>query len=176
VECLEQDLPPARFALDLDDRIERDESNAEIGRVCRDAARASSQYGVEPVVAAAGVAAGPGLAFVAGARRIIKIGASRPLQEIAADRRRIAQLCRGAGQKRFGNGRKAPGEMAIVGKIGVAHQRADAHAAIGKIFDPVEAGKMRDVDEPIGLRYVALHQIEKIRAGGEIDGARFRGG
>jgi hypothetical protein len=35
---------------------------------------------------------------------------------------------------------------------------------------------MRDVDEPIGLRYVALHQIEKIRAGGEIDGARFRGG
>ena len=66
--------------------------------------------------------------------------------------------------------------MAIAGKIGVAHQRADAHAAIGKIFDPVKAGKMRDIDEPIGLRYVALHQIEKIRAGGEIDGARFRGG
>jgi hypothetical protein len=46
--------------------------------------------------------------------------------------------------------------MAIVGKIGVAHHRADAHAAIGKIFDPVEAGKMRDVDEPTGNANVLL--------------------
>ena len=109
-------------------------------------------------------------------RRIVEIGASRPLQEIAADRRRVAQLRRGSGQKRFGNGRKALGEIAIVGKIGVADQRADAHAAVGKVFDPVEAGKMRDVDEPIGLRHAALHQIEKIGAGGEIGGAGFRGG
>ena len=117
-----------------------------------------------------------GIALVAGARRIIKISASGPLQEIAADGRCIAQLRRGAGQKRFGYGRKAPGEIVVVGKIGIADQRADAHAAIGKVFDPVEAGKMRDVDKAIGLGHAAFHQIEKIGAGGEIDGARFRSG
>jgi hypothetical protein len=33
VERFERNLPPSYFALDLDDRIERDESNTEIGRV-----------------------------------------------------------------------------------------------------------------------------------------------
>ncbi len=118
----------------------------------------------------------PGLRLLQALAGIVKICASRPLQEIAADGRGIAQLRGGAGQKRFGHGRKAPGEIAIMGKIGIANQRADAHAAIGKIFDPVETGKMRDVDEPIGLRHAALHQIEKICAGGEIGGAGCGGG
>jgi hypothetical protein len=32
-----------------------------------------------------------------------------------------------------------------VGQIGIADQSADANAAVRKIFDVVEAGKMRDV-------------------------------
>ncbi len=62
-----------------------------------------------------------------------------------------------------------------MGKVGIAHQRADAHTAIGQILDPVEAGKTRDVDEPLWLHHATLHQIHKICAGGEI-GTPGRGG
>ena len=93
---------------------------------------APAQDGVQPVVAAARVATGAGVAFVAGAGDIVEIGATRPLHEIAADRRGVAKLCGGAGQERLGDGGKAPREIAIVGKIGIADQRTDAHAAVGQ--------------------------------------------
>ena len=44
-------------------------------------------------------------------------------------------------------------------------------AAVGKLLDPVETGKMGDVDKPIRRSHAALHQVEKIRAGGKISGA-----
>jgi hypothetical protein len=66
------------------------------------------------------------------------------------------------------------GETVVVGKIGVADQRADADTAVRKVFDPVETGNTCDVDEPIGLRHATLHQIEKIGAGGEKCCARCR--
>ena len=146
---LERYFPPARSALDLDNGVERDQRDAEIGRMRRDAALAPAQYGMKPVVAAVGVAAGAGIAFVAGARGIVKIRAARSLQEVAADGRGIAKLRGGAGQKRLGDRRKAPREIAIMGEIGIANQRPDAHAAVGQLLDPVETGKMGDVDKPI---------------------------
>jgi hypothetical protein len=56
-------------------------------------------------------------------------------------------------------------------EIGVSHERADAQAAIRQRLDPVEPGQMSDVDEAIGLDHAAFHQVEKICAGREIDGA-----
>ena len=143
-----RDLAPARLAFDLDDGVERDQRHAEIGRMGRDAALAPAQDGVQPVVAAAGVAAGAGVAFVAGAGGVVEISAARPLQEIAADGRGVAKLRGGSGQQRLGDRGKAPREIAIVREVGVADKRADAHAAVGKVLDAVEAGKMADVDQP----------------------------
>jgi hypothetical protein len=131
---------------------------------------------MQPVVAAARVATRAGRALVAGAGRIVEVGAAGALQEIAADGRGIAQLRRRSRQQRLGHGREAQREIAIVREFRIANQRADAHGAAGEMLDFVEAGKMGDVDQPIGTTDAALHQIEEIGAAREIDGARLRGG
>ena len=77
----------------------------------------------------------PGVALVAGAGDVVEVGAARPLQQIAADRRGVAKLRRRAGQQRLGDRRKAPGESRVVREVGVADERADAHAAVGKVLD-----------------------------------------
>ena len=139
MQLVERDLAPARPALDLDDGVERDERHAEIRRVRGDAVLAPAEHGMQPVLAAARVAARAGLALVAGAGGVVEIGAARPLQQIAADGRGIAQLRRRAGQQRFGDGREGAREVRVMREIGVAHQRADAHAAVGQLLDPIEA-------------------------------------
>ena len=104
MEHFERNVPPACSALDLDDGIKRNQRDAKIGGVRRDAALAPSQYGVQPVVAAAGVAARAGSAFVAGAGNVVEIGAAGPLHEIAAHGGGIAKLCGRSRQERLGDG------------------------------------------------------------------------
>src|SRR3954468_20128845 len=60
-----------------------------------------------------------------------------------------------------------------MGEIGVADQRADADAAIGQMFDAIEPRQAGDVDETIRTADAALHQVEQIGAGREIDGPRL---
>ena len=149
----------------------RDKGHAEIRGVRRDAGLAPAEHRMLSGVAAARLAAGARLAFVAGAGDVVEIGASRALQKIAADRRGVAKLRRGAGKQRFGDRRKASREGWVMREIGVAHERADPNAAIGRALDPVEPGKAIDVDETARAGDAALHQIEKIGAAGEIGGA-----
>ena len=137
---------------------------------------APSQYGVKPVLAAAGVAARTGIALIAGTCDVVEVSATRPLQEIAADRRGVAQLRRCAGQQRLGDRRKAPGKIPVASKLGVADQRADPHAAVGKVVDAIEVGEMADVDQPVRAGNAAFHQVQKVGAGGQIGSARFRRG
>ena len=121
---------------------------------------------------AARVAARAGSAFVARARGVIEICATRPLQEIAADGRGIAKLRGRAGQQRLGNSREACARNRRSGEIGIANERADAHTTVGKIFDAVEVRNMGDVDEPFWPADASLHQVQKIGAGSKISGAR----
>ena len=176
VKHVERDLAPPAFAFDLDDGVERDQRHAEIGRVGRNAVLAPPQHRVQPVVAAAGVAARTGRALVAGAGDVIEVSAARPLQEIAADRGGVAKLRGRSGQKRLGDRRKATGESPIVSEVGVADERADAHAPVGKVLDIVEAGKMADIHQAARAAHAAFHQVEQVGAGGQIGGARFRRG
>ena len=120
------------------------------------------------------VAARARLAPVAGARHVVEIAAARPLHQVAADGRGVADLRRGAGEQRFGDGRIGAGEIRVVGEVGVPDQRADAHAAVGQALHAVEARQPRDVDETVGPHGAALHQVEQIGAGGEIGGAWLR--
>ena len=57
----------------------------------------------------------------------------------------------------------------MMSQIGVAHQGADAQAAVGKLFDLVERQAI-DVDELGGPLDIQLHQVEQgCSAGDEPD-------
>lgn len=173
VEC---DLATAVPAFDLDDRVERDQRHAEVGRMRGDAALAPAKHGVHPVLAVPGVAAAADLALVAAAGGIVEIRTPRPLQQVAAYGRRIAQLRRRAGEKRLCHGRIRLRKLGVMREIGIADQRTDPQRAIGEMLDPIEPVEMRNIDEPIRTADIALHQIEQVGAGGEIGRARLGGG
>src|SRR5258708_12862408 len=106
VEHVEENFAPACLALDFNNGIKRDQRNAEIRGVRRYAALAPAQYGVQPVVAATGVAARARTAFVAGAGDLVELAAARSPHEIAPARCSIAKLRGGSGQERLSNRRK----------------------------------------------------------------------
>ena len=54
--------------------------------------------------------------------------------KIAADGCRVAQLRGCAGEQSLCDRRKGAGKLRVMGKIGIAHQRADTHAAIGQML------------------------------------------
>src|SRR6202048_3812069 len=168
---LERNLAPAGSALDLHDGVEGGQRHAEIRRVGGDAGVAPAEHGVQSILAVTGIATRARLALVAGAGGVVKIPASRPLPDIAADGRGIAKLRRCAGQKRLGHGRTGLCEIRVVREVGIANQRADADAAIGQMFDAVEPRQMRDIDETAWTGYPALHQVEQVGTTSEIGGA-----
>src|SRR5262245_28609728 len=73
VKGLERDLACTCAAFNLNDGIERDQRHAEIRRMRGDAALAPSEDRVQPVVAAASVAAGSRIALIAGAGGVVEI-------------------------------------------------------------------------------------------------------
>ena len=131
VKVLDRDLAPAGSALDLHNRVECHERHTEIRWVGSDASLAPAQHGVRSVLAMEGIATRARFALVAGTRDVVEIPAPRPLKQIAADRRGIAKLRGGAGQKRLGDRGIGPGKIRVVREIGIADERADAYAAIG---------------------------------------------
>jgi hypothetical protein len=131
---------------------------------------------MKPILAIAGVTARTWLAFVAGACDVVKVRTACSLQEIATDRSGVAKLRGCSRQKRLGDSRKASGEGAIMGKVRVADQCSNPHAAVGKVFNPVEIRKVADVYKSARADNVALHQIHQVGASGQINGAWFRSG
>ena len=90
----------ARRTRHMNLRFERSERDAHVGRMRRDAGLAGAEDRVDPIDAVDGRTAAAGLAFVARRRHVIEIKAARPLHQVAAGRRHIAKLLRGAGQDR----------------------------------------------------------------------------
>ncbi len=76
-----------------------------------------------------GGAAGPRLALVAGRSRVVEVAAARPLHQVAADRRHVAQLRRRTGQDGLREQRIAPLDLLVVGDVGVRHERAEPQPA-----------------------------------------------
>ena len=175
MEVFERDVAPAFGTFDLDDRAERHERHAEVGGVRRDTGVAPSQDGVEPRQAFLRITAAAGFSAIAGAGDIVEILAARALQDIAAGRRGVAQLCGSPRQQRFGDARKGLREARLVGQVAVSHQRADTDAAVVAPFDRIEAIEMGDVDDPIRTDDVAFHEIEQVGAAGEVSRTGHRG-
>ena len=86
------DALAAAAQLDAHDRVERGQRDAHVGRMRRDAVLAPAEHGVNAVVAVYRAAADPGLALVARRRGVAEVVAPRPLQQIAARRRHVADL------------------------------------------------------------------------------------
>ena len=74
------------------DGIERDEGNAQIRRMGRDAVLTDPQHGMNPVVTVERRAAASRLALVARGRRVSEVIASRPLKQVAAGGRHVSDL------------------------------------------------------------------------------------
>ena len=103
MELANGDLParPMRTQ-QLDLGVERGERNGRVGGVHRDAVVGPAEDRVPLVEAVERRAAGARLALVAGATApVAEIGAAGPLQQVAADRRHVADLRRGAGEQRL---------------------------------------------------------------------------
>jgi hypothetical protein len=128
---------------------------------------------MQAILPLARVAAGARRAPIAGARQVVEIGAARFLQEIAADRRRVAKLRRSAREQRLRNGRIGPREALVVCEVGIADHRADARAAVVEPFDAVETRQAPDVDEMGRAGEADLHQIDEIGAACEKKRARL---
>ena len=166
VEIRERDHAVARRAGDMDRRLQHRERHAHVGGMHRDAGIAGAEDRVHAIEAVDGGAAAARLAFVAGRRDVVEVGAARALQEVAAGRCHIAQLLRGAGHDRAGENRIALLDQRVIGEIGVAHERADAQAAARRVFDLLQR-QPRDVDQLRRPLDIHLHQIDQIGAAGD---------
>jgi hypothetical protein len=149
---------------------ERGQRHAHVRRMRRDAGLAPAEDRVDVVGAFEGGAAATGLAFIAGRRDVVQIVAARTLEEIAASRRHVAQLCGRAGKDCARDNRIALFDQRMVGKVGIRHQRADPQSPTIGLFDCVER-QPRDVDQPRRAFDILLHEIDQVSAAGD----EFRG-
>lgn len=109
-------------------------------------------------------AARAGVALVAGVEAdVVEVMAARALHQIAADRRHIAQLRRGAGQQRGLQQRIVRAHQRMICGIGIADHRANADAAIGRCIDACQR-QPADIDQPLWPFDAGLDQIEQIGA------------
>ena len=154
----------------LDDRAEGSQGDAEIGWVGGDALPAPAEDGVQAGLAAGGITAGAGFAFVARRGGVVEVGAPGSLQQVAADGRRIAELGGCAGEQCLGDGRIVPGEGRVIRQVRIADEGADAHAAVWQCLDAVEPGEPADIDHVTGPHDAALHQVQQVRPGGQVGG------
>src|SRR3954452_11538431 len=105
------------------------------------------------------------LTLIAGKVRIIEVGASRALEQIAGRCRFIAQLPRGTGNQAASEQTIVAPDSLIRGEIGIADQRTDSQAAFGRCLDPIKR-EVIDVYEVRRDFDLELHKIEQVRAAG----------
>jgi hypothetical protein len=79
-----------------------------------------------------------------------------------------ASAASAARQKRLGDRGKASGKGLVPREVGVTDQRADPHAAVGKVLDALHVRKPADVHNPAGASDAALHQVCAARRAGSV--------
>ena len=166
MEIRKRDGALARRPRHMDLGVERGQRDAHVGRMRRDAGLARAEDRVHAVEAVDRRAAAARLAFVAGRRGVVEVIAARPLQEVAAGRRHVAQLLRSAREDRAREQRIALLDQRMIGEVGIRHERADAHAAVRGLLDLVQR-QPRDVDQPRGAFDILLHQVDQVGAAGD---------
>ena len=156
----------ASRAHDMNLGLQRGERDAHVGRMRRDARLAGAEDRVDAIDPFDRRAAAAGLTFVARRSRVIEVEAARALQQVAACRRHVAQLLRGASQDGAGQHGIALLDQRMVGEVGVRHEGADAQAAVARFLDRRQ-WQPRNVDEPRRALDISFHQIDEIGAAGD---------
>ena len=151
---------------DMHHGLERGQRHAHVGGMRRDAGLAGAEDRVHAIEPLNGRAAAARLALIAGRRGVVEIQASRPLQQVAAGRRHVAQLRGGAGENRARKQRIALLDKRMPGEIGVRHQRADPQAPAFGFLHPVER-QPRNIDQPGRTFDIRLHQVDQVGAAGD---------
>ena len=146
--------------------VERPHGDRHVAGMRGDAGVARADDGVLPAEAADGRAAAARLPLVAGLVGVVEIGAARALQQVAGRGRLVAQLAGGAGDQRAREHAVVAPHALVGGEIGVAHQRADAQAALRRRLDLVEA-KAVHIDQVRRRLDLELHQVEQVGAAGD---------
>ena len=170
-------------ALDVNGGFEGGKGDVHVGGVGGDAVLTGAQDGERTILAFYGRTAGAGGALVAGHGLVAEIHAAGALQQIAAGGGHVAQLRGGALEQGLGKHGVIALDGRVMSQVGVAYQRADFQAAVGKLFYLVKR-KAIDVNEPAGTLDVQLHQVEQgcsagdefgLRLGTALDGLRHAG-
>lgn len=135
VKIAQRQAARARRSLKMNHRIQRDERNAHIGRVCRNAALRSAENGVVPIETFQSITAGIGLTLIAMRGVIIEVPAAGALKNIATHCRHISYLRAGTRQNGARQKWKLRPRCAMRGKRRVLHTRADEKTAICALLD-----------------------------------------
>jgi hypothetical protein len=164
MELRNRDSPDLPVALNrLDDGVEHPKGHCHIARVGGDAGVAVANNRMLAGDAADGAAATTWRSFIAGHVGVVEVGAAGSLKQVAARRGGVAQLARRSCDQRMGEYRVVSTDARIRRQIGIAHQRAQAKAAVQSGFDPVEPQAV-DVNQVCRRLDFELHQIKKIGA------------
>ncbi len=121
------------------------------------------------VDAVEGGAARPGRTLVARLPTgIAEVGATRALQEVAAEGGHVAQLGAGGLLQALGDGRIVALDLGMVGRRRHLGQGAEPEP-LGPRFDAgVSVSQGRDVDHPLGAQHVKLHQVDQGGSAGQV--------
>ena len=142
VEVCQRNRPLSRGSEGADQRVERNQRHGQIGRMRRDARRRGAEDRQVAVVALRRWAARPALALVAGPGDVLEVDAAGALQQIAPDCGDIAWLAGGAREQGLCQNGVACPDRRIGSEVGVADQRADAHAPVRQRVDLVRVSRL----------------------------------
>ncbi len=171
VKVHQVDAPLAMRPFDVHPRVQRRQRDAHVRGMHGDARLAGTEDGVDAVAPVACAAAGPRLALVARGGGVIEVVAAGALQQITAGAGHVAQLGRCPGKNGLAQQRVALLDLRVPGQVGVAHQRTDAQATLGGLFDLTQRQAV-DVDQLARMQHVFLHQVEQVGATGDIAAVR----
>ena len=152
-------------ALHLHRRFKRRQRHVLVRGIGRNTLLAGAQDRQHPVMPVDRRATGTRLALVARMRRIAKIHATRPLQEVAACRRHVAQLRRGPRQIRLRKHRVVAQHNRMVRHIRIPRERTD-HQPAARSCDYLVHRQPVDVDHLPWPLHRQLHHVQQIGSAG----------
>ena len=153
--------------------IEDGHRHAHVRWMRGNAVLADAQHGVAAIEAVERIAAGSRLSAVARRMNISEIGAARPLQDVAGDRRHVADLRGGARQDRFRQHREAIAHDRVPRQLTVGDGRADDDRVIRHV--DARHAEMPNIHNGVWRQHVDLHQIDERRATSQKHRARASG-
>jgi hypothetical protein len=141
--------------------IENGHRHTHVGWMGRDAVVTHAEHGVAAVEAVERLASGSGLSAVARRVHVAEIGAARPLEDVAGDRRHVADLRGRAREDGLRQHRVAVTHNRVPRQLTVRHGRAHDNRVIRHV--DARQAETPDIHNGDGRQHVDLHQIDKGR-------------